>query len=63
MDDVAGFLHHLAGQRDLRAFAGVDAAAGQLQLRPGVFLVGGEDAVARVDDGVDAGPGRVALTG
>jgi hypothetical protein len=47
----------------LRALAGVDPAAGQLQFRPGVFLERGEDAVARVDDGIDAGAGRVALPG
>jgi hypothetical protein len=63
MDDVAGFLHHLAGQRDLRAFTGVDAAAGQLKLGPGFFLKSREDAVARVDDRVDPGTRRIALPG
>jgi hypothetical protein len=63
VDRVSGFLHHLAGKRVLRALAGVDPAAGQLQFRPRFFLERGENAVARVDDGIDAGAGRVTLLG
>jgi hypothetical protein len=57
MDGVTRFLHHFARQCDLRALAGVDAAAGKLKLRPGFFLKRGEYPVARVDDRIDPGRG------
>ena len=63
MDRVAGFLHHLAGKRDLRAFARIDTAARQLQFGARLFLKGGEKTIARVDDRIDPGSRRVALPG
>jgi hypothetical protein len=63
MDGVTRFFQHFARQCDLRALAGVYAAAGKLKLRPGFFLKRGQYPVACVNDRIGTRTRRIALPG
>jgi hypothetical protein len=62
-DLPAGLFEHLAVQRGDRVFAGVDAAAGQLELGRRFGLMRDQDLGAPPQHGIDPGSEAVSLAG